>query len=75
MEIIEQMKKRYQGEWLAIEITKYEEFEPVEGNLLHHSKERAGLWRKVKLDRERPVYITYAGPFVEEGYAVAFYAV
>lgn len=72
---IEELKEAYSGEWLAIEITKEEQFGPVEGKLLHHCRERTDLWKKVHLEKVRRIYITYAGPLVEEGYAVAFLAV
>ncbi len=75
MAAIEKLKKDYAGSWLAIEVTRYEGFEPVEGELICHSEDRRGLWEKVKLEKGRRVYIAYAGPLIEEGYAVAFYAV
>lgn len=72
MSLIAQLKEKYQGEWLAIEVIRYENHEPVEGSLLHHDKEREKLWQKVQLSPKKRIYVTYAGPLIDEGYAVAF---
>ncbi len=72
MPSISELKEKYKGEWIAIEVTKYEEHEPVEGNLLRHDKERERLWQKIQLSPGKRIYVTYAGPLIEEGYAVAF---
>ena len=69
---IEVLKKKYPGEWLAIEVTEERDGEPVRGRLILHSKDRDELWRKMKLSRDREIYVTYAGPLIEKGYAVAF---
>lgn len=69
---IESLKKKYPGEWLAIEVTEERNGEPVRGRLILHSKDRDELWRKIELSREREIYVTYAGPLIEKGYAVAF---
>jgi len=70
---IEDLKSLYKGEWLAIEVTMEDASGPVEGRLIYHSTSREDVWRKIKGDRRR-IYVTYAGPLIEEGYAVAFYA-
>ncbi|MGM0511003.1 MAG: hypothetical protein ACQESD_07775 [Thermoplasmatota archaeon] len=44
---IEELKKKYEGEWLAIEVTKEEDGEPKGGKLLLHKKDRK---RKSLLD-------------------------
>lgn len=72
MPTISELKEKYKGEWLAIEVTRYENHEPVEGTLLEHDKEREKLWQKFELRKGKRVYVTYAGPLIEEGYAVAF---
>lgn len=72
MPTIESLKKRYKGKWLAIEVTKLSLGEPVEGKLIHHDKSRKRLWQKLDLSQDKEIYVTYAGPLIEEGYAVAF---
>ncbi|MDI6707953.1 MAG: hypothetical protein QME47_02555 [Candidatus Thermoplasmatota archaeon] len=69
---IKDLKKRYKGEWLAIEVIKENDEGPVEGRLILHEKDRDKLWEKVKLTRGKTTYITFAGPPIEKGYAVAF---
>lgn len=68
---IQELKEAYKGEWLAIAVVHAEGYEPQEGELIYHSKDREDVWRRIKHDRRR-IYITYAGAFLEEGYAAAF---
>lgn len=75
MESIQELKRQHPGEWLAIEVTRYENSEPVEGKLAARSKDWEGLWESVKLERGKRIHITFAGPLIEEGYAVAFDAI
>ena len=69
---IEKLKQKYKGEWLAIEITKEEEGEATEGKLILHSKNRDEIWKNIRLSTEKEIYVTFAGPPLEEGYAAAF---
>jgi len=69
---IESLKKKYPGEWLAIEVTKLRLGEPLEGKLIYHKKDRKRLWETLELSKDKEIYVTYAGPLIEEGYAVAF---
>jgi hypothetical protein len=66
------LKKKYPGEWLAIEVTEERDGEPLKGRLILHSKDRDELWEEIELSPEKEIYVTYAGPLVEKGYAVAF---
>ncbi len=70
---IEELRRQYKGEWLAIEVTREDASGPSEGRLIFHSTSREDVWSKIKGDR-RKIYVTFAGPLIEEGYAVAFYA-
>ncbi len=72
MPTIESLKEKYTGEWLAVEVTKLSAGEPVEGRLIYHEKDRKKLWEKLELSPDKEIYVTYAGPLIEEGYAVAF---
>ena len=69
---IEEFKKKYKGEWLAIEVTREEKGRSVEGKLVLHTPDREKLWKEIPQSRERMIYVTYAGPPLEEGYAAAF---
>lgn len=68
---IEELKRKYGGEWLAIEITKGACSGPREGSLIIHSPDHDKVWDKIAKDK-RSIYVTYAGPPIEKGYAVAF---
>ena len=58
---IAELKKEYEGQWLAIVVTKESETTVEEGDLIFHSKDRHEVWRHIKGD-ERKIYVTYAGP-------------
>ena len=68
---IQAIKEAYEGEWLAIAVTTKGKFGPEEGELIFHSTDEGEVWRRIKGD-DRLIYVTYAGPLVDEGYAVAF---
>ena len=57
---ISDLKHTYQGEWLAIAITHYEDDEPVEGELIAHSVDRSRVMRSFRLQRGRQIVITFA---------------
>jgi hypothetical protein len=69
---IKELVKKYAGEWLAIEVTEEKDGEPVKGKLLLHKRDRSELWEKVSLSKKREIYVTFAGPPIKKGYAVAF---
>lgn len=69
-ESIAALKERYAGEWLAIRVTAYEDFQPSEGELVfHHTDSSEVLARAPRSTTER-IYFTYAGPLIPDGYAV-----
>jgi hypothetical protein len=70
MSNIEQLKENHDGEWLAIAVTKKNIEGPLEGDLLFRSADRGAVWRAIRGDR-RNIYVTFAGPMLEEGYAAA----
>jgi len=69
---ISKLKHQYPGEWLAIRVTDYEDFRPAEGELVFHDAEWSKVLSSVALPKTERIYITYAGPLIPEGYAVAF---
>lgn len=70
MHLIEELIRRYPGEWLAIEVKIEDGGQPKAGDLIYHAQNREEVWLKTK-DRER-LYIFYAGPPLKEGFAAAF---
>ena len=68
---IEEIKRKHQGEWLAIRVTREVRGKPVEGELVATAKDRDEIWRKVKIGKE-PIYVTFAGPPLKKGYIAAF---
>jgi hypothetical protein len=68
---IEQLKKKYPGEWLAIEIEEEDSSGPISGNLISHNLDHDKIWEEIARDEGR-IYVTYAGPPIEKGYAAAF---
>ncbi len=69
---IAELKKKYKGEWLAIEVTKEEHGKAVEGKIIIHTTDREKVWKEVSLRKDKVIYVTYAGPPLEKGYAAAF---
>jgi clan AA aspartic protease (TIGR02281 family) len=72
---INELKEKYEGEWLAIKITKEKKGKAVEGELKDHCNDRKEIWERAKKIKEKGLYITYAGPPLEKGYAAAFSSV
>jgi len=70
---IKELKKEYKDEWLLIKVEKTNELnEPVEGELIAHSKRRDEIYDKMKTV-EGHTYTVYAGEIPKKGFAVAFY--
>ena len=67
---VQELIARYPGEWLAIDLEREAEGRPKSGRLICHARDRGVVWRKTK--NRRRLYIIYAGPPLEEGFAVAF---
>ena len=67
---IEQLKEDYEGEWLAIAVLKDEGGIPTDGELLAHSLDEADVWKAIDGD-PRGIYVTYAGPLIDEDMAIA----
>ena len=67
---IEQLKEKHEGEWLAIAVLKDEGGIPTDGELLAHSLDEADVWKAIDGD-PRGIYVTYAGPLIDEDMAIA----
>jgi hypothetical protein len=70
---IEEIKNEYRDEWLLIKITEADEKDqPIEGEVILHSKNRDEIYEAQKNLKEY-LYITYSGEMPKKGFAVAFY--
>jgi len=67
---IEQLKKEYEGEWLAIAVLKDEGGIPTDGELLAHSLDESEVWTAIEGDT-RGIYVTYAGHLIDDDMAIA----
>lgn len=68
---INDLKRQYKGEWLAIAVTRDDEGGPSQGELISHSRDHDEAWAHIQGDPRR-IYVTYAGPPIPEGHAAAF---
>jgi hypothetical protein len=73
-EPIEQIRRRHEGEWLLIKVTKHDENGlPKEGILLFHSPDREAVYEAVDAAFKRgenELLTCFAGPLVPEGWEV-----
>ena len=53
------LKRKYKGEWLAIEVTQENNGEPVKGKLILHDKDRDRIQEKIELSKDKEIYVTY----------------
>ena len=68
---IQDVKKRYKDEWVLILVQKVDNLnQPVEGQLLAHSKNRDEIYEKMK-GIQGHTYTLYTGD-IPKGYAVTF---
>jgi hypothetical protein len=69
---IEKIKEKYKNEWLLIKVTLADERDqPIEGEVLLHSKSRDEIFEAQKGVKD-DLYITYSGELPKKGFAVAF---
>ncbi|HPD60309.1 MAG TPA: hypothetical protein PKV48_00915 [Thermodesulfobacteriota bacterium] len=62
----EEIFKKYRNEWLLIECKEVDEnFEVVEGKILHHSKDKDEIYRKLLELRPKDYAIEYTGKVPE----------
>lgn len=71
---IDYVKKKYKDEWVLVEILKEDELgNPIEVEVLAHSKIRDDTYRALRNAKDKYIYHFYTGEIPKEGYAVAFY--
>ena len=69
---LEEIKQKYEDEWLLIQVEKTDELNrPIEGKLIAHSKNRDEIYDKMKKVKGHS-YTVYSGKIPKKGYAVAF---
>jgi hypothetical protein len=69
---IDKIRKKYKNEWLLIRVTVADEKDqPLEGEVLLHSKNRDEIYDAQKNLKDY-LYITYSGEMPKKGFAVAF---
>lgn len=69
---IDALKQKYKDEWLLIQVKKTDELnQPIDGELIAHSKSRDEIYARMKKVRGH-TYTLYTGRIPEKGYAVAF---
>ena len=69
---IKELEKRYQDEWILVEVVEENEFqEPIKGKLIAHSKDRDELYERMK-EAIGDISLFFAGDIPKKGYAVAF---
>lgn len=68
---IEEIREAYTGEWLAVVVLKDVKGEPTDVELIYHSRDEHEVWKNIEGDKRR-IYVTYAGPMLDEGYAAGF---
>ena len=70
---IEEINKKYKDEWILANVLKLDALDqPVELDVIAHSKNRDEIYKKQK-GMKGFLAILYTGEMIEEGYAVAFY--
>ncbi|MBI2652784.1 hypothetical protein HYX00_04935 [Candidatus Woesearchaeota archaeon] len=70
---IEKIKQIYEDEWILVEVLKEDkDGNPIEVQLLEHSKNRDITYLAMKKYAKKYTYHFYTGKIPEKGYAVAF---
>jgi len=66
-EKIEEIRKRIKDEWLLIDVTKVNRYdEPLEGQLLAHTKDRDEIWQRFR-ENKGDLLVEFSGEPIEEG--------
>ena len=70
---VEELKKQYKDEWVLVEVLRVDELgQPVEVNLIAHSKNRDDVYEALRKTKATDVATFYTGEIPKKGYAVAF---
>ena len=70
---IEEVRKLYKDEWVLAEVLKADEIgQPIEVNVIAHSKNRDETYEAMKHTKAKDITHFYTGEIPKKGYAVAF---
>ena len=69
-ETFEALKQKYANEWLAVRVTKRENFDPVEGELLARGKTSAEVHRAI-LRRPELIAVFFTGKGIPDDVVIA----
>ena len=73
---VEEIKKRYRDEWVLVEVIEEDELgQPIDVELIAHSKSRDEIYDALVETKTRYTYQFYTGEIPKKGYAVAFYEI
>ena len=67
---LEQVKRKYAGQWLAFLVTEETGTWELLGQLLAHNPDSRELHRGLRKRKVERAYITFAGPSIKPGYTV-----
>ena len=66
IEPIEALKQKYANQWLAVKVTKEENWVPLEGELVAHSRDKSEVYRAIQ-DSNEVLDIFFAGEKIKQG--------
>jgi hypothetical protein len=70
VQTIQKLKKKYQGEWLAVKVLEEKEGRVTKGELIAHHRDRRELHRILRKKKIKKAYIFFSGPIVKPGYSI-----
>ncbi len=68
-EILSQVKSRFRDEWIAFKVIKKVSEADFEGELIDHDLDRRELHKRLRENKVKDAYVTFAGPVIKPGYA------
>jgi hypothetical protein len=71
---LKEVEKKYRDEWVLAEVLKEDKSgEPIEVNVIAHSKNRDDTYDAMEKVKGKYSYHFYTGKIPQKGYAVAFH--
>ncbi|GIX46096.1 MAG: hypothetical protein KatS3mg131_0307 [Candidatus Tectimicrobiota bacterium] len=71
---MEEIRKRYKGEWVLIAFTELDaELQVVEGEVIAHAKDRDAIYKAQAKMQDKQLAIEYLGEIPEEGDIVTIF--
>ncbi len=73
MDSIQEIKEKYNDEWVLVEVLERDEMNrPIRGKVIAHSANRDDTYKAMEKTRAKYLYHLYTGEIPKEGYAAAF---